>query len=56
MGWTRHVASMGEMRKAYNILVRKPEMKRLLGRPKRRWKDIRSDLREWSRKVWNGCI
>jgi len=31
----------------YNILVRKPESKRLFGRPRRRWDDnIRLDLRE----------
>jgi hypothetical protein len=38
---------MGEERKVYNVLVRKPEGKRPLGRPRRRWKDgIRMDLRE----------
>jgi hypothetical protein len=30
---------MGEKRNAYMILVGKPERKRLLGRPKRRWVD-----------------
>jgi hypothetical protein len=30
---------MGEMRHAYTSLVGKPERKRLLGRPKRRWED-----------------
>jgi hypothetical protein len=34
--WARHVARMGEKRNAYRLLVRKPEGKRLLGRPKRR--------------------
>jgi hypothetical protein len=35
------------MRNAYKILVGKPEGKRPLGRPRRRWKDnIRIDLRE----------
>jgi hypothetical protein len=38
---------MGEMRNAYNISVGKPEGKRPLGRPRRRWEDnIRMDLRE----------
>jgi hypothetical protein len=38
---------MGEMRIAYNILVRKPERKRPLGRPRRRGEDhIRMDRRE----------
>jgi hypothetical protein len=38
---------MGEMRNTYKILVGKPEGKRPLGRPRRRWKDnIRIDLRK----------
>jgi hypothetical protein len=38
---------MGEMRNAYKILVEKPEGKRSLGRPRRRWEDnIKIDLRE----------
>jgi hypothetical protein len=36
---------MGEMTKAHNVLVRKPEGKRLVGRPRRRWKNnIETDL------------
>jgi hypothetical protein len=42
-----HVARMGELRGAYNILVRRPEGGRPLGRPRRRWEDnIKMDLRE----------
>jgi hypothetical protein len=38
---------MGEERKVYRVLVGKPEGKRPLGRPRRRWEDgIRMDLRE----------
>jgi hypothetical protein len=38
---------MGEERKVYKVLVGKPEGKRPLGRPRRRWVDgIRMDLRE----------
>jgi hypothetical protein len=38
---------MGKMRNAYNILVRKPEGKRPLGRAGRRWEvNIKIDLRE----------
>jgi hypothetical protein len=38
---------MGEERKVYKVLVGKPEGKRPLGRPRRRWEDaIRKDLRE----------
>jgi len=45
--WAEHVARMGEMRNAHNILVGKPEGKRPLGRPRRRWEDnITMDLRE----------
>jgi hypothetical protein len=47
MRWAGHVARMGEMRGAYNILVGKPEGRRPLGRPRRRWEDnIKLDLRE----------
>jgi hypothetical protein len=39
------VIRMGEKRNAYRLFVRKPEGKRPLGRPRRRWVDnIRSDL------------
>jgi hypothetical protein len=38
---------MGEERKVYKVLVGKPEGKRPLGKPRRRWEDgIRMDLRE----------
>jgi hypothetical protein len=46
MRWVGHVARMGEVRGAYNILVGRPEGRRPLGRPKRRWKDIKIDLME----------
>jgi hypothetical protein len=36
MKWAGHVARIGRMRKAYNILVAKPDGKRPLGRPKHR--------------------
>jgi hypothetical protein len=45
----------GEMRNAYKIFVDKSEGKRLLGRPRRRWKDnIRMELREidWECVDW----
>jgi hypothetical protein len=49
MRWVGHVARMGEERKAYKVFVGKPEGKRLLGRPRRRWEDgIKTDLREIS--------
>jgi hypothetical protein len=46
---------MGEKRNAYRILVGKPEEKRPLGRPRRRWvKNIKMDLREigWDDGDW----
>jgi len=47
MRWTGHVASMGERRSAYKVLVGKPEGKRPLGRPRRRWEsNIKMDLQE----------
>jgi hypothetical protein len=47
MRWSEHVARMVEGRKLYKVLVRKPEGKRPLGRPRRRWEDgIRMDLRK----------
>jgi hypothetical protein len=42
-----YVARVGEARKVYKVLVGKPERKRPLGRPRRRWEDgIRMDLRK----------
>jgi hypothetical protein len=56
MRWAGHVARMGEKRNAYRLLVGKPERKRPLGRPRRRWVNtIRTDLGEieW---VWTGLV
>jgi hypothetical protein len=45
--WAGHVARMGEGRGVCRVLVGKPEGKRPLGRPRRRWEDnIRMDLQE----------
>jgi hypothetical protein len=44
MRWERHVARMGAERGVYRVLVGKPEGKSPLGRPRRRWEDIRMDL------------
>ena len=47
MRWAGHVASMGEERGVYRVLVGKPEGRRPLGRPRCRWVDnIRMDLQE----------
>ena len=43
--WAGHVALMGDWRGVYRVLVGKPEGKRPLGRPRRRWEDnIKMDL------------
>jgi hypothetical protein len=47
MRWAGHLARVGQERKVYKVLAVKPEGKRPLGRPRRRWEDgIRMDLRE----------
>ena len=52
MRWAGHVARMGEGRGVHKVLVGKPEGKRQLERPKRRWEDnIKMDLEE----VGRGC-
>jgi hypothetical protein len=61
MRWEGHVARMGEGRGVYRVLVGRPEGKRPLGRPRRRWEDsIKMDLREtgiyeanWIRLAWD---
>ena len=47
MRWAGHVACMGEDRGVHRMLVGKPEGKRPLGIPRRRWEDnIKMDLQE----------
>jgi len=47
MRWAGHVALMGERRVVHRVLLGKPEGKRPLGRPRRRWEyNIKMDLRE----------
>jgi hypothetical protein len=48
------VAHMEERRGAYRVLVRKPEGKRPMGRPRRRCEDIKMDLQEvgWGWGDW----
>ena len=47
MRWAGHVARMVVGRGVYRVMVGKPEGKRPLGRPRRRWEDnIRMDLQE----------
>ena len=53
MRWVEHVARIGEERGVYRVLVGKPEGRRPLGRPRRRWVDnIRMDLQNVG--IWTG--
>jgi hypothetical protein len=56
MGWTGHVTRTGEERNACRLLVRKPEGKRPLGKPRRRWVDnIRTNLAGY-RNRWRALV
>jgi hypothetical protein len=57
MRWTEHVARMSERRNTSRLLVGKPEERRPLRRPRRRWTDtIKMDLGEirWGGVDWIG--
>ena len=61
MRWVGLVARMAEGTGIYRVLVGKPEGKRPLGRPRRRWEDnIKMDLQEvgcggmdWIELAWD---
>jgi hypothetical protein len=61
MRWAGHVARMGEGRSVYRVLVGRPEGKRPLGRPRRRWEvnilmdlmEIGIDVANWIRLAWD---
>ena len=52
MRWAGHVARMGEGRGVHRVLVGKPEGKRPLGRPRRRWED---NIKKGLQEVGGGC-
>jgi len=58
MRWLGLVALMGASIVVYRALLGKPEGKRLLGRPKHRWKgNVKTDLQKvvlgaWTRVIW----
>ena len=55
--WEGHVARMGEMTGVYRVLVGKPEGKRLLEEPRRRWEDNTTiDLQEVCWRAWTGLL
>ena len=49
MRWAGHVEHMGEEWVVYRVLVGKPEGKRPMGRPRRRWVDILG----WISRRWD---
>jgi len=55
MRWAEYVARMVEKRGVCRVLVGKPEGKKPLGRPRRRWEDnSKMDLQEWDVGLWTG--
>jgi len=55
MRWAGHVPRKRESRGVYRVLVRKPEGKRPLGRPRRTWAgNIKMDVQEVGCEVWTG--
>jgi hypothetical protein len=47
MSWVVHVVRVGKERGVYRVLMGKPEGKRPLGRPRRRWEgNIKMDFQE----------
>jgi hypothetical protein len=54
----RACSTNGAKRNVYRLLVGKPERKRPLGRPRRKWLDIRTDLVEveWGDVDWIGLL
>jgi hypothetical protein len=55
--WAGHLASIGDCRGVYMVLVGKPEGKRPLCRPNLRWEEIlRWVCRKWDQGAWTGLI
>jgi hypothetical protein len=57
--WVGHIARMGEKRNAHRLLVGKPEGRRSLGRPRRRWVvNIKMDFGKtgWRGVDWIGLV
>jgi hypothetical protein len=57
MRWAGHATHLVERRGVYRVLVGKPEGRRPLGRPRRRWDyNIKMDLQEVGFGAWTGSI
>jgi hypothetical protein len=54
--WVEHVACMGERRLAYRVVVRRPERKRPLGRPRLDIGGKEWIFKQWNGEVWSGLI
>jgi hypothetical protein len=55
--WAGYLARMGDRRNAHRVLVGKPEGRRPLGGPSRRWEcDLKMNLREVEWWVWTGSM
>ena len=52
MRWAGHVARISEEKEVYRVLVGKPESKRPLGRPRRRWVN---NMRNYIQEVGSVC-
>jgi hypothetical protein len=56
VGLLGYVAQIGGRGGAYKVLMRKPQGKRQLGRPRQKWRDdIKMDLQGMDGRVWRGC-
>ena len=53
MRWAENVARMEEGRSVHRVLVGKPDGKRPLGRPRRRWED---NIKIWIFRKWDGFV
>ena len=47
---------MGDGKDAYRVLVGKPEVRRPLGRPRRRWEDVKWIFKKSYGEAWTGLI
>jgi len=54
MRWAGHVARMGAERGVYRVLLGKPEGRRPMGRPRRRWWILGWISRRWDVGIWTG--
>jgi hypothetical protein len=56
MIWAVHVSHIGDKRGAYRVLVRRPDGKRPLGRPRLEGRIILKWISKWFGEAWTGLI